>query len=58
LVLPQEVTFPEFPIFYADQIDYSEDGTIVYIPEWLWVEISLYQLDVKKTEEQYKLFRE
>ena len=54
-VFTEEVFFPEFPIFYDDQIGY--DGEIVLVPEWLWIDIAKYKLDVEKTEEQYKTLR-
>lgn len=54
-VLPQEITFPDIP--KIENIDYSEDETIVYVPADIWVKIAEYMLDVKKAEELYKLFR-
>ena len=56
IVLPQEVSFPDFPMFKESDIEYG-DGTVI-LPEWLWIDISIYYLNVKKTEEQYLLFRQ
>ena len=55
-VLPQEISFPEWPEFYEDEIKYLDDGSAI-VPEWLWIAIAEYYQDVKKAEELYKLFR-
>ena len=55
-VLPQEVKFPSIPVI--ENIEYSEDEKIVYVPDYIWMNIAEYMLDVKKTEELYLLFRQ
>ena len=52
-VLPPEVIFPDFPAI--DGIEYL-DG-FVKVPDYVWISLAQYGLDVKKTEDQYKAFR-
>jgi hypothetical protein len=47
------VIFPDFPSI--EGVEYL-DG-FVKIPDYVWISIAQYGLDVKKTEDQYKAFR-
>lgn len=55
-VNPPAVVFPEFPSI--DGVEYSEDSLTVYVPAHVWIALAQYGLDVKKTEDQYKAFRQ